>query len=115
MSSNPCGCDPEANHTCDGCTIAALREEVARRVSDGVELAARNLALAKRVRSLEGEFANGRDVRSHIAHLLTGRCNNCYDSLPGAVGCSVHSPGWNWVTPNFGPFCDECFKEVKGE
>lgn len=94
MSADPCGCDQEANHTCDGCTIAAL---------------------TKRVRSLEGEIASpGLSVRSRIAHLLTGRCNNCYDSLPGAVGCSVHSPGWNWVTPNFGPFCDECIKEVKG-
>lgn len=52
------------------------------------------------------------DVRSDVARLLTHRCNNCYSELPGAVGCSVHSPGWNWVTPNFGPFCDECFKEV---
>jgi hypothetical protein len=52
------------------------------------------------------------DARSNIAQLLTRRCNNCYGLLPGEVGCSVHSPGWNWVTPNFGPFCDDCFKEV---
>ncbi len=51
-------------------------------------------------------------VRARIAGLLTGRCNNCYRRLPGEVGCSVKSPGWNWVTENFGPFCDDCFKEV---
>lgn len=51
-------------------------------------------------------------TRAEIAQLLSGRCNNCYDRLPGPVGCSVHSPGWNWITPNFGPFCDDCAKEV---
>lgn len=30
MSSDPCGCDQEANHTCDGCTITAARDEIAR-------------------------------------------------------------------------------------
>lgn len=52
------------------------------------------------------------DIRSRIAGMLTGRCNNCYDRLPGPVGCSVHSPGWNWATPNLGPFCDECYKPI---
>lgn len=54
------------------------------------------------------------EVRSDIARLLTGRCNNCYSRLPGPVGCNVHSEGWHWLTPNFGPFCDECWKEVVG-
>ena len=54
-------------------------------------------------------------VRSDIAQLLTGRCNNCYSRLPGPVGCSVHSKGWNWVTPNFGPFCDDCYKELESK
>ena len=52
-------------------------------------------------------------TRSKIAESLAHRCNNCYARLPGNVGCSVHSPGWNWVTSNFGPFCDDCFKESK--
>jgi len=52
--------------------------------------------------------------RSEIAQRLTGRCNNCYERLPGAIGCSVHSPGWNWATPNFGPFCDDCWAELGG-
>lgn len=113
MSADPCGCDQEANHTCDGCTIAALREEVGRRMGEETVLTYQNRALARRVRDLEGELASpGPSVRLRIAHLLTGRCNNCYDKLPGAVGCSVHSPGWNWVTGDFGPFCDECIKEV---
>ena len=55
------------------------------------------------------------NVRDSVAKLLTGRCNNCYRTLPGEVGCSVHSPGWNWVTENFGPFCDECIKEVPSD
>lgn len=52
-------------------------------------------------------------VRTEVTKLLVGWCNNCYRCLPGPVGCSVFSPGWNWVTPNLGPFCDSCFKEVK--
>lgn len=52
-------------------------------------------------------------IRTKVAELLTGRCINCYDRLPGALGCSVKSPGWNWLTENFGPICDECLKEVK--
>ena len=55
------------------------------------------------------------EIRSEIAQLLNHRCNNCYCWLPGNIGCDVESPGWNWVTVNFGPFCDECIKElVKG-
>lgn len=57
---------------------------------------------------------SGLNQREEIARLLTHRCNNCYRELPGPVGCNVHSPGWNWVTPNFGPFCDDCIKEVRG-
>lgn len=49
------------------------------------------------------------DARSGIARQLTRRCNNCYRKLPGEVGCSVNRPGWNWATPNLGPFCDSCF------
>jgi hypothetical protein len=52
------------------------------------------------------------ETRQQIAMLLTGRCNNCYSRLPGEVGCSVHSPGWHWLTPNFGPFCDDCWTEA---
>lgn len=47
--------------------------------------------------------------RQEIARLVTSRCCNCYDILPGY---NVHGKGWNWLTPNFGPFCDKCFKQV---
>lgn len=53
------------------------------------------------------------EYRSEIARKLTARCSNCYQRLPGEVGCSVMSPGWNWITPNFGPFCDDCMREAK--
>jgi hypothetical protein len=53
VSSNPCGCDPEANHFCDGCTINALTQEVARRVNDAVILAENNRALGQRIKALE--------------------------------------------------------------
>jgi len=49
-------------------------------------------------------------IRVEIAKLLTGRCNNCYRELPGY---QVHGEGWNWATPNFGPFCDECWEDLK--
>ncbi len=55
------------------------------------------------------------ETRQKIARLLTHRCNNCYRRLPGAVGCSVHSKGWNWLTDDFGPFCDDCIKEIVPE
>lgn len=51
-----------------------------------------------------------REIRTSIAVSLTGRCNNCYSKLPGY---QVHGPGWNWITPNFGPFCNECLKETQ--
>lgn len=51
------------------------------------------------------------DPRFEIARLLTGRCTNCFVTLPGAVGCSVRSAGWNWISSNLGPFCDECMRE----
>ena len=53
------------------------------------------------------------EIRSDIAKQVSSRCINCFSQLPGEVGCSVHSPGWNWVTPNFGPICDDCIKEIK--
>lgn len=43
---------------------------------------------------------------------ISGRCINCYHLLPGPVGCSVKSYGWNWITKNLGPFCNSCFKEL---
>lgn len=49
-------------------------------------------------------------IRAEIAKLLARRCNNCYRELPGY---NVSGPGWNWLTPNFGPFCDDCYKEIK--
>jgi len=45
------------------------------------------------------------DKRSEIARLLTGRCNNCYYAWPEVIG-------GNWLTPNFGPFCDACVREL---
>ena len=53
------------------------------------------------------------DIRTQVAQLLTGRCNNCYRRLPGNVGCDVHSKGWFWPTENFGPFCDECMDDLR--
>jgi hypothetical protein len=49
------------------------------------------------------------DARTRIAMLLMRRCSNCYRELPGY---NVHGRGWNWLTPNVGPFCDECWAEV---
>lgn len=53
------------------------------------------------------------EIRSSVARLLVNRCNNCYRKLPGQEFGSVTQPGHNWVTPNFGPFCDDCFRELK--
>jgi len=50
--------------------------------------------------------------RHQIAQLLAHRCNNCYCFLPGPIGCSVHSPGWHWLTSDVGPLCDSCCAEV---
>lgn len=47
--------------------------------------------------------------RQAVAEMLTRRCNNCYSQLHG---WDVLGAGWNWFTPNFGPFCDECFKQA---
>ena len=52
------------------------------------------------------------EERAEIAKLLTHRCNNCYQRLPGGIGCNVNSEGWNWATENFGPFCDGCWNEL---
>lgn len=48
-------------------------------------------------------------TREEIAKLLARRCNNCYEELPGY---NVRAPGWNWITPNVGPFCNDCWKEI---
>lgn len=53
------------------------------------------------------------DLRGFIAKLLVHRCVNCYSQLPGPLGCSVHHEGWHWLTPNLGPLCDTCWKEVE--
>lgn len=50
------------------------------------------------------------DVRTQIAGLLVRRCSNCYHELPGY---NVRAAGWNWFTPNLGPFCNDCFNEVE--
>ena len=56
---------------------------------------------------------NDSKTREQIARLLTGRCNNCYRRLPGDTGCDVvKTPGWNWHTPNFGPFCNHCYAQI---
>lgn len=49
------------------------------------------------------------EVHFQIAARLARRCSNCYQELPGY---QVKASGWNWLTPNFGPVCDECFAEV---
>ena len=46
---------------------------------------------------------------SEIARLLTSRCNNCYNKLPGY---DVHGAGWHWITSDVGPYCDDCWKEI---
>lgn len=59
---------------------------------------------------MTNQIDDGTMTRREIAGLLTSRCINCYSKLQGY---NVRAPGWNWVTPNVGPFCDDCFKEIK--
>jgi hypothetical protein len=47
------------------------------------------------------------DPRTQIAQLMTRRCSNCYSELPGFVVSA-----WRWLTPNVGPFCEDCWKEI---
>jgi hypothetical protein len=49
-------------------------------------------------------------IRTEIAKLCVRRCMNCYNELPGY---QVRGPGWNWLTNDVGPLCDECYAEVK--
>jgi hypothetical protein len=47
-------------------------------------------------------------VRDQIAQLMTRRCCNCLSKLPG-----YNVKAWRWLNPNIGPFCEDCWKEVK--
>ena len=43
------------------------------------------------------------EERAKLSQMLWRRCGNCHRNL---TGYDVTGPGWNWVTPNFGPFCN---------
>lgn len=50
------------------------------------------------------------DIRVKIATLASSRCINCFTKLEGY---QVHGDGWNWLTGNVGPFCDDCYEEIR--
>lgn len=93
-------------------TAARCIESCARylEMRDESPRAAKDLREAVQVLMHEEAPTTETETRCRIGSLLATRCNNCYRKLQGY---DVHGRGWNWITPNFGPFCDECFKDVR--